>query len=34
MISTITCLAQNHSLNFDGTDDFVNLEQNFGFEAT
>ena len=27
-------VAQNHSLNFDGTDDFVDLQQNFAFEAT
>jgi len=27
-------LGQNHSLNFDGVDDGVNLEQNFAFEAT
>ncbi len=26
-------MAQNHSLNFDGTDDIINLEQNFAFET-
>ena len=34
IIATITCFAQNHSLNFDGVDDFVDLQQNFAFEAT
>jgi hypothetical protein len=33
IVNTIS-VAQNHSLNFDGTDDFVDLEQNFAFEAT
>jgi hypothetical protein len=33
IVNTIS-VAQNHSLNFDGTDDYVDLEQNFAFEAT
>ncbi|MEP0265004.1 LamG-like jellyroll fold domain-containing protein [Dokdonia sp.] len=34
IVFTLTSLAQNHSLDFDGTDDFVDLQQNFAFEAT
>ncbi len=34
IICTITSFAQNHSLNFDGSDDYVDLGQNFAFEAT
>ena len=33
IINTIA-FAQNHSLDFDGTDDYVDLEQNFAFEPT
>lgn len=29
-----TSLSQNHSLQFDGTDDYINLDQNFAFTPT